>query len=407
MFGFGWRKRIGCISPSVMEVISFDFYRFAPDGVGFVGVTDNTNTWSSEDIDTALNGALASAAYLGDRGCDFIVHTGAAHIASKGPGHDVPFLAEMQRRAGVGATTSIRSAISALTHLGARRIAVASPWPERITGWVTEYVASEGIEIAGVKSFGIDFKILHTLQPPEIYRFATEVAAAHPGIDALYMPGPQAPVAMTVPFIERDAGIPVVSINSGSTYARKFGVLLHVGQPEYDAGKGAGERAKAAGVKKYLCLNQEAENIALRERCQGFADGFGQKLNMIDTTNDPAEIKSRTTAALMADPKIDTLLATGPHVCAPALAALHDLGKERSIYLACFDLSPEIVAAIKDGRVAFAVDQQQYLQGFLPVIALDLYKRYGLLQANDVLSGPGFVTKENAAQVAKLAGTVR
>jgi simple sugar transport system substrate-binding protein len=204
-----------------------------------------------------------------------------------------------------------------------------------------------------------------------------------------------------------DAGIPVVSINSGSTYARKFGVLLHVGQPEYDAGKGAGERAKAAGVKKYLCLNQEAENIALRERCQGFADGLGQKLNMIDTTNDPAEIKSRTTAALMADPKIDTLLATGPHVCVPALAALHDLGKERSIYLACFDLSPEVVAAIKDGRVAFAVDQQQYLQGYLPVIALDLYKRYGLLQANDVLSGPGFVTKENADQVAKLAGTVR
>lgn len=204
-----------------------------------------------------------------------------------------------------------------------------------------------------------------------------------------------------------DAGIPVVSINSGSTYARKFGVLLHVGQPEYDAGKGAGERAKAAGVKKYLCLNQEAENIALRERCQGFADGFGQKLNMIDTTNDPTEIKSRTTAALMADPKIDTLLATGPHVCVPALAALHDLGKERSIYLACFDLSPEIVTAIKDGRVAFAVDQQQYLQGYLPVIALDLYIRYGLLQANDVLSGPGFVTKENADQVAKLAGTVR
>jgi simple sugar transport system substrate-binding protein len=204
-----------------------------------------------------------------------------------------------------------------------------------------------------------------------------------------------------------DAGIPVVSINSGSTYARKFGVLLHVGQPEYDAGKGAGERAKAAGVKKYLCLNQEAENIALRERCQGFADGLGQKLNMIDTTNDPAEIKSRATAALMADPKIDTLLATGPHVCVPALAALHDLGKERSIYLACFDLSPEVVTAIKDGRVAFAVDQQQYLQGYLPVIALDLYKRYGLLQANDVLSGPGFVTKENADQVAKLAGTVR
>jgi simple sugar transport system substrate-binding protein len=204
-----------------------------------------------------------------------------------------------------------------------------------------------------------------------------------------------------------DAGIPVVSINSGAEQARKYGVLLHVGQPEYTAGKGAGERAMAARRKKYLCLNPEAENIALRERCQGFADGMGQKLNMIDTTGDPAEIKGRTTAALMSDPSIDTILATGPNVCVPALTALHDLGKERSIYLACFDVNPEIIAAIKDGRIAFAVDQQQYLQGYLPVIYLDLYKRYGLLQANDVLSGPGFVTKENVDRVAKLAGTVR
>jgi simple sugar transport system substrate-binding protein len=204
-----------------------------------------------------------------------------------------------------------------------------------------------------------------------------------------------------------DAGIPVVSINSGSDFARKYGALLHVGQPEYEAGKIGGERAKAAGVKKYLCLNQEAENIALRQRCQGFADGLGQKLNMIDTTNDPAQIKARATAALQADPTIDGILATGPHVCVPALAALHDLGLEKKIYLGCFDLSPEVVAAIKDGRVAFAIDQQQYLQGYMPVIILDLYLRYGLLQANDVLSGPGFVTKANAAQVEKLAGTVR
>ena len=204
-----------------------------------------------------------------------------------------------------------------------------------------------------------------------------------------------------------DAGIPVVSINSGGDFARKYGVLFHVGQAEYEAGKQGGERAKAAGVKKYLCLNQEAENIALRQRCQGFADGLGQKLNMIDSTNDPAEIKSRATAALMADPKIDAILATGPHVCVPALAALHDLGKEKSIYLGCFDLSQDVIAAVKDGRVAFAIDQQQYLQGYLPVIGLDLYNRYGLLQANDVLSGPGFVTKDNAGQVAKLAGTIR
>ena len=219
MFGFGWRKRIGCISPSVMEMISFDFYRFAPDGVGFVGVTDKTNTWSPEDVEIALNGALESASYLGDRGCHYIVHTGAAHIASKGPGYDKGYLQDMQARAGVGATTSIRSALNAFQRMGMKRIAIASPWPERITTWVADYVRAEGVEIAHIACHGVDFKVLHTVQPADIYRFATEVAASAPDVDGLYMPGPQAPVAMTVTFIERDIGKPVIASTPADFWA--------------------------------------------------------------------------------------------------------------------------------------------------------------------------------------------
>jgi len=204
-----------------------------------------------------------------------------------------------------------------------------------------------------------------------------------------------------------DAGIPVVSINSGDKFARKYGALFHVGQAEIEAGKGAGMRAKAAGVTKHLCVNQEAANIALRERCQGYADALGQPLNMIDATNDPAEIKARTAAALASDPSINGVLAVGPHPCMPAVQAIQEAGMEGKVNVGCFDLIPDIITALEDGRVAFAVDQQQYLQGYLPVIALDLYTKYGLLQANDVLSGPGFVTKDNADQVGKLAGTIR
>src|SRR5947209_2330869 len=144
MFGFGWRKRIGCISPSVMEMIPFDFYRFAPEGVGFCGVTDNTNTWSPQDIEKTLSSGLASAAYLGDRGCDYVVHMGAAHVASKGPGFDGPYLEEMRKRSGVGCTTSIRSAIRAMRHMKMDKVAIASPWPEKITGWVVDCIKAEG-----------------------------------------------------------------------------------------------------------------------------------------------------------------------------------------------------------------------------------------------------------------------
>ena len=100
-------------------------------------------------------------------------------------------------------------------------------------------------------------------------------------------------------------GIPIVTINSGLESSKELGALMHVGQPERLAGSAAGERAKAEGVTKGLCLNQEAFNTALVDRCTGYFDGLGGDLNMIDVSNDPAQIETRTAAALQADPDID------------------------------------------------------------------------------------------------------
>lgn len=204
-----------------------------------------------------------------------------------------------------------------------------------------------------------------------------------------------------------DAGIPTISINSGSDVSKQLGALMHVGQPEYEAGLAGGQRAKAAGVTKAVCVNHEITNSALEQRCKGWADGIGVPLNMLDVPADPTEIKNRVKAYLAANPDTNAILAVGPTGMEPTLAAVKEMDKIGKIYLGAFDLSKGIVAAVKAGEIAFAIDQQQYLQGYLPVVVLTLYKKYGLLPGGDVLSGPGFVTKENAAQVEKLAGTVR
>jgi len=203
-----------------------------------------------------------------------------------------------------------------------------------------------------------------------------------------------------------DAGIPVITINSGLEHSKEVGALMHVGQPEKLAGTKAGERSKAEGVTHSLCLNQEAFNTALVDRCQGYFDAVGEKLNMIDVSNDVTQIKTRTAAALQADPKIDGLLATGPHVCSAAAAAVEEVGA--TVHLACFDLSADVINLIQAGKVAFTIDQQQYLQGYMPIIVLHLYNNFaGLLPGSDIPSGPGFVDKSNAADVASQAGVNR
>lgn len=205
-------------------------------------------------------------------------------------------------------------------------------------------------------------------------------------------------------------GIPVVTINSGThEQSRKLGALMHVGQPEYDAGFGAGRKAKDAGVTKFLCVNHFFTNPVSVERCQGFADALGVKLRgqMIDSGQDPAGVQSKVEAYLRRNPKTDGVLALGPTSAHPTLRALKKLNKSGKIYFATFDLSEEIAQGIEDGVIAFGIDQQPYLQGYIPVTVLALYSRYGVLPGNNINSGPGFVTKENVDLVKKLAGEYR
>jgi simple sugar transport system substrate-binding protein len=205
------------------------------------------------------------------------------------------------------------------------------------------------------------------------------------------------------------AGIPVISANSGSDAYAKLGILTHVGQDETVAGHGAGVKLAAAGGKVAICVNQEVGNAGLDARCKGFADGFGGKSTVLGVDlKDPTTAQQKIAAALTADPTIDTVMALGPTGSTPAIAAIKSLSG-RKINLATFDLSKDVLAAISSGDMLFAVDQQQFLQGYLPVMFLTYYNLYGLLPGGGqpVLTGPGFVTKDNVATVQANTGTTR
>jgi len=200
------------------------------------------------------------------------------------------------------------------------------------------------------------------------------------------------------------AGVPVITMNSGLESSASLGALMHVGQPEYLAGQSAGARAKAEGATKALCMIQEAYNTALVDRCEGYGEAV--PMEFTDTTSDPATIQTRATAALQANSDVDAILSVGPHVCDAVSKALDDLGM--TVHHSCFDLSPAVMDLINAGKVSFTIDQQQRLQGYMPIIVLHLYNNgAGLLPGANIPSGPGFVDKSNASSVAALAGIDR
>ena len=201
-----------------------------------------------------------------------------------------------------------------------------------------------------------------------------------------------------------DAGIPVVTLNSGGDVSASTGALAHVGQSEREAGVAAGKRLKTAGATNALCINQEVGNAALDQRCDGFEEGLGGTVRVIGVDlADPTSARARVESVLKKQTDVDGILTLGPTGADPTIAALKKTGKFGDTKLGTFDLSPAVLEGVRDGDLLFAIDQQQFLQGYLPVQQLALYAQLGVRPVGDVRTGPGFVTKENAAKAIKLS----
>ena len=208
------------------------------------------------------------------------------------------------------------------------------------------------------------------------------------------------------PSIERAvaAGIPVISMNSGSDVSKGLGALLHVGQDEYNAGEAAGAKLAEMGGKNAICVNQEVGNVALDLRCEGFASGFGGNVKVLPTSNDPAEVEAKIRAALESNPDIDTIMGLGASLVGePAVAAVEAVGRSGEVNIGTFDMSANFLQSVVDGKAAFAIDQQQFLQGYLPVVFLALNAKYGLVPGGNVPSGPNLITADKAGQVVELS----
>jgi simple sugar transport system substrate-binding protein len=201
-----------------------------------------------------------------------------------------------------------------------------------------------------------------------------------------------------------DAGIPVVTINSGGDRSAEFGAIGHVGQDETIAGQGAGRELAAAGASSVLCVVHEAGNIGLEQRCSGASSGLGSQVTTVQVDiNDLQSAQSTITSQLQGETGVDAVLTLNSAVAAVAVEAVADAGSDAQV--ATFDLNEDVISGIQDGSIAFAVDQQQYEQGYLPVVMLKLYAENlnTVGGGQPVLTGPGIVDADNVDEIADLA----
>ncbi|MEA2279270.1 MAG: simple sugar transport system substrate-binding protein [Solirubrobacteraceae bacterium] len=263
----------------------------------------------------------------------------------------------------------------------------------------------------GVEAAARQMDVVVDYRAPDVYSVARmttlidQAVATRP--DGLVVSIPEPAVAPAIRRATR-SGIPVVSINSGAEVYRRLGVLAHVGQPEDRAGLQAGRRLAAAGVRRALCVNQQVGATALDERCRGLARAMrraGGTARVLGVDDENPATPRRIAAAIAAG-RIDGVLALNSTSGMEAVEAAGRLRRRAGrLRIATFDLGPDVLAAVRARKLLFAVDQQAYLQGYLPIVLLAQRIRYGLFPAQgDVIpTGPNFVTAATAAKAIELS----
>jgi simple sugar transport system substrate-binding protein len=240
---------------------------------------------------------------------------------------------------------------------------------------------------------------------------ATIQAGVAGGCSGIAASAPDAGAITDAMLAAKAAGIPTVTMNSGSTVFKDLGAFTHVGQDEIVAGREAGYRFNELGATKVLCPIQEAANSGLTDRCKGLSETFeGETVdfNLDGGLADLAGSAAKLQAALEADPAIDGIFALNADIATgAAMVASENTG--RNAIIGTVDMSADALTAIKDGKMAFAVDQQQYAQGYMSVVLLflNITNAHELGGGLPIYTGPGFVTKDNVDKVMELvaAGT--
>ncbi|WP_262062705.1 substrate-binding domain-containing protein [Streptomyces sp. STR69] len=265
--------------------------------------------------------------------------------------------------------------------------------------WV---LVKKGAEAAAAKD-GVE--LTYTSDPDATGQAELVRDAIRDGVDGIALTLAK-PDAMKAPIAQAKASdIPVVGLNSGIDSWQSDGVLEFFGQDESVAGRAVGEKLDELQAKHALCVIHERGNVALEARCAGVKKAFTGETDMlyVDGT-DMNAVSASVTDRLKQDPSIDEVVTLGAQFALTAVKSVKSAGSKAKV--ATFDLNSALVKTVQSGAVQFAVDQQPYLQGYLAVDSLWLYKTNGNISgggAAPVLTGPAFVTRTNVGAVAKFA----
>jgi maleate cis-trans isomerase len=237
------RATIGWIKPGAVDTTITQLFDLLPPGVGMSVLTTlwslsmtNRDTFDAAGFDAKRSEIVAAARGLVEYApIDVLAVTGDLLLGAMGPAWNENVRLELEREIGVPSITGMTSVADALRHLGARRVAIASPYPDDKTRHLVDYLEASGFEVAAAIGHpSVTGKGFKRLPPDEPYVTATQAVSAAPDAEALYLPSPAWNSNAYAERLEREHGIPVVTMKGAMVWS----CLIRIGWPEGRDGYG-------------------------------------------------------------------------------------------------------------------------------------------------------------------------
>lgn len=305
----------------------------------------------------------------------------------------------------IAITTAGCSSAATSTHSAGKNmkiVVVSGPLSDPFFG-----AMKKGSEQAG-KDLGVNVQYtapadLNNLGP-DLSRLEDAAIAAHPDaiVASEFLPDAQDGSLKRI----TAANIPMVFMNAGPNW-QSLGAITYIGENPAAVGAQAGATFAKKGATKVLCVNHVPGNPTLEARCNGLekavnaAGGTTSVLNIpASQATDPTAVTNAISGALRSDPSINGVFTLGSSVAEDAVKALANANP--STIVGTTDLSMNVLQDVKQGKLAFAVDQQPYLQGYDAVLAAVQDVRFGLHPVGQVDTSPLMITKDNVDQTIKI-----
>ena len=216
---YGWRGRIGKISPSRSDTFTYEFYKIVPEGVVLVLSGFTIFNLVRDDIERAYLQIEESAKDLAKVGVDFIIAGGTPIFTLKGKDSDQEVIRRIKHLTNIPATTSITAEMAAIDKLSIKKIAIATPFKEEINNRLKEFLRNSGYNVKNIKGLGIEVNADFAKVPSfEVYRLAKMVFLEDPTVDGIFLPCARWPTIEIIDKLEQDLGVPVFSSTTATIW---------------------------------------------------------------------------------------------------------------------------------------------------------------------------------------------